>query len=288
MKKIYLLILLLPLLAVTANSKDISLLVKKTNDIAPAITGTIIDSVSGKPVDYATVAVFDQGTGKIVSGSMADAGGKFTVDNLVAGTYKLKITFIGYADKTVSNLQITEGGSLKLGKVLLSPSATALKEVQVTARKALIEEKIDRTVYNAENDLTARGGDATDVMKRVPMVSVDMDGNVSVRGSSNIKVLINGKPSAMMSASVSDALKQIPADLIKSVEVITSPSAKYDAEGSGGILNIVLKQNTLQGLSLNTNTGLGTRGSDLGLNGGYKVGKFNFSLGGFGRSIYNT
>ncbi|MEB0279312.1 MULTISPECIES: TonB-dependent receptor [unclassified Mucilaginibacter] len=288
MKKIYLLLLLVSFLALTANSKDIFLSTKIPNVIDVAITGTIIDSVSGKPVDYATIAVFEQGTGKIVSGSMADAGGKFTVDNLVAGTYKLKITFIGYADKTVSNIQITEGGSLKLGKILLSPSATALKEVQVTAKKALIEEKIDRTVYNAENDLTARGGDATDVMKRVPMVSVDMDGNVSVRGSSNIKVLINGKPSAMMSASVSDALKQIPADLIKSVEVITSPSAKYDAEGSGGILNIVLKQNTLQGLSLNINTGLGTRGSDLGLNGGYKVGKFNFSLGGFGRSIYNT
>jgi outer membrane receptor protein involved in Fe transport len=115
-----------------------------------------------------------------------------------------------------------------------------------------------------------------------------MDGNVSVRGSQNIKVLINGKPSAMMSASVSDALKQIPADLIKSVEVITSPSAKYDAEGSGGILNIVLKKNTLEGLSLNVNAGAGTRGSDLGLNGGYKVGKFNFSLGGFGRGSYNT
>ncbi|RYY22070.1 MAG: TonB-dependent receptor, partial [Sphingobacteriaceae bacterium] len=144
------------------------------------------------------------------------------------------------------------------------------------------------TVYNAENDLTTRGGDATDVMKRVPMVSVDLDGNVSVRGSSNIKVLINGKPSAMMSASVADALKQIPADLISSVEVITSPSAKYDAEGSGGILNIVLKKNNLQGLSLNVNSTAGTRGSGLGLNGGYKVGKFNFSLGGFGRASYNT
>ncbi|MEB0302903.1 carboxypeptidase-like regulatory domain-containing protein, partial [Mucilaginibacter sp. 5C4] len=148
MKKIYLLLLLVSFLALTANSKDIFLSTKIPNVIDVAITGTIIDSVSGKPVDYATIAVFEQGTGKIVSGSMADAGGKFTVDNLVAGTYKLKITFIGYADKTVSNIQITEGGSLKLGKILLSPSATALKEVQVTAKKALIEEKIDRTVYN--------------------------------------------------------------------------------------------------------------------------------------------
>ncbi len=184
-------------------------------------------------------------------------------------------------------MKVNEGISLKLGRILLSPDKKTLKEVQVTAQKALIEEKIDRTVYNAENDLTTRGGDATDVMKRVPMVSVDLDGNVSVRGSGNIKVLINGKPSAMASASISDALKQIPADLIKSVEVITSPSAKYDAEGSGGIINIILKQNTLQGLSLNLNSAAGTRGADLGLNGGYRVGKLNFSLGGFGRTGYN-
>jgi outer membrane receptor protein involved in Fe transport len=289
MKKIlYVALLLLPYLSVTAKNKSTASMVYRNVDLGPAITGAIIDSLSGKPVDYATVAVTDQITGKIVSGSMADAGGKFTIDKLPAGTYTLKITFIGYTDKTITNLKIYEGASIKLGKILLKPSSTALKEVKVTAQKALIEEKIDRTVYNAENDLTTRGGDATDVMKRVPMVSVDMDGNVSVRGSSNIKVLINGKPSAMMSASVSDALKQIPADLIKSVEVITSPSAKYDAEGSGGILNIVLKQNTLEGLSLNVNAGAGTRGSDLGLNGGYKVGKLNFSLGGFGRGSYNT
>lgn len=288
MKKITLLFFLLPFLTITVKSKNVPLFATIPADIAPVISGIILDSLRGKPVDYATIAVFDQGTGKVVSGSMAGAGGKFIVDKLPAGTYQLKITFIGYSDKTISNLKVTEGASLKLGKIFLKPSSTALKEVQVTAQKALIEEKIDRTVYNAENDLTARGGDATDVMKRVPMVSVDMDGNVSVRGSSNIKVLINGKPSAMMSASVSDALIQIPADLIKSVEVITSPSAKYDAEGSGGILNIVLKQNTLEGLSLNVNAGAGTRGSDLGLHGGYKVGKFNFSLGGFGRGLYNT
>jgi len=219
---------------------------------------------------------------------LADVNGKFSIGKLGAGIYQVKISFIGYDNKIISNLKIADGASLKLGKILLHAQTKSLKEVQITGKKDLIEEKIDRTVYNAENDLTTRGGDATDVMKRVPMVSVDLDGNVSVRGSSNIKVLINGKPSAMMSASVADALKQIPADLISSVEVITSPSAKYDAEGSGGILNIILKKNNLQGLSLNVNSTAGTRGSGLGLNGGYKVGKFNFSLGGFGRASYNT
>jgi outer membrane receptor protein involved in Fe transport len=253
-----------------------------------SITGTVMDSLSGKPVDYATVSVLDQASGKVVSGSLVDATGKFKVDKLAAGTYVLKVGFIGYVTKVISSLKLEDGAELKVGRVLLSPDSKTLNEVKVIGRKALIEEKIDRTVYNAENDQTARGGDATDVMKRVPMVSVDLDGNVSVRGSQNIKVLINGRPSAMMSASISDALKQIPSDLIKTVEVITSPSAKYDAEGSGGIINIVLKQNTLEGLSLNVNSAAGTRGSDLSLNGGYKVGKFSFSLGGFGRTRYNT
>jgi outer membrane receptor protein involved in Fe transport len=256
-------------------------------DEAIGISGTLIDSVSQKPVDYATVSAFDQATGKLVSGSLTGADGKFTIDKLSAGTYQLKISFLSYASKTISNIKVGGSGMLKLGRILLSPDSRLLKEVQVTAKKALVEEKIDRTVYNAENDLTARGGDATDVMKRVPLVSVDLDGNVSVRGSSNIKVLINGRPSAMTSGSISDALKQIPADLIKTVEVITSPSAKYDAEGSGGIINIILKKNTLEGVSLNLNAAAGTRGGDLGLNGGYKVGKFNFSLGGFGRTGYN-
>lgn len=288
-KNIYFILLLtLPVVTVTAKNRPHVLIPHYNIDGTAKITGTVIDSASQKPVDYATVSVLDQATGKIISGSMADANGQFTIGRLAAGTYQLKITFVGYIDKLVPNLQVGEGATLKAGNVMLRSNTKALKEVVVTSKKALIEEKIDRTVYNAENDVTTRGGDATDVMKRVPMVSVDMDGNVSVRGSSNIKVLINGKPSAMMSASVSDALKTIPADLIKSVEVITSPSAKYDAEGSGGILNIVLKQNNLQGLSLNVNSTAGTRGSGLGLNGGYKVGKFNFSVGGFGRASYNT
>ncbi len=289
MKRLYLFALILaPYATVQAGLSRNNLTHHKSEAASSVVSGTILDSVSKKPVDYATVSVLDQTSSKIISSTLADANGRFIIGRLAAGTYNLKVTFVGYAEKFISDIKLGDAQSLKLGNILLRGNTKALKEVQITGRKALIEEKIDRTVYNAENDLTTRGGDATDVMKRVPMVSVDLDGNVSVRGSSNIKVLINGKPSAMMSASVADALKQIPADLISSVEVITSPSAKYDAEGSGGILNIVLKKNNLQGLSLNINSTAGTRGSGLGLNGGYKVGKFNFSLGGFGRASYNT
>ncbi len=142
-------------------------------------------------------------------------------------------------------------------------------------------------MHNAEKDVTTRGGDATEVLRRVPLLSVDLDGNVSLRGTSNIRVLINNKPSTILASNVADALKQLPADMIKSVEVITSPSAKYDAEGSGGIINIITKKNTLQGLTLNVDAGAGNRSSNLGLNGSYRYKKVGFTIGGWGRGFYN-
>jgi hypothetical protein len=251
------------------------------------ISGIVTDSLTKAAVEFANVALIDPSTNKPINGSVADDKGKFAITGVASGTYTIEISFIGFETKRIKNLKVADR-NIDIGSYIISPSVETLKEVIVEGQRQLIEEKVDRTIYNAENDVTTRGGDATDVLKRVPMLSVDLDGNVSMRGNQNIRVLINNKPSTIAASSVADALKQIPADEIKSVEVITSPSAKYDAEGSAGIINIITKKNTLQGATLNVNAGAGLRGSNLGLNGNYRQGKMGFSLGGFGRAGYNT
>ena len=252
------------------------------------ITGSIIDATNNETVPFATVALIDLSTGKPIDGSICDEFGKFTITKVEEGNYQIVVSFIGYKNTTLDNIKVSgKNEELNLGMVKISPDIKQLDEVIVEGQKALIEEKVDRTVYNAENDATNKGGDATDVLRKVPMLSLDLDGNVSLRGSQNIKVLINNRPSTITAGSVADALKQIPSDQIKSVEVITSPSARYDAEGSAGIINIITKKNSLEGMSLNVDASAGLRGSNLGLNGNYRKGKLGLSIGGWGRKGYN-
>ncbi|WP_409017696.1 TonB-dependent receptor domain-containing protein [Dyadobacter sp. CY323] len=251
------------------------------------ISGIVLDSSAAKGVEFASIALFSVVGNKAIDGTTADETGKFSITKVAPGNYKLLISFIGFKDKTVDNIQIEKGKDIDLGSIQLASTVQNLQEVTITGEKSLVEEKVDRLVYNAEKDITSKGGDASDLLRKVPMLSVDLDGNVSLRGSSNIRVLINNKPSTIIASNVADALKQIPADMIKSVEVITSPSAKYDAEGSGGIINIITKKNSLQGLTLNIDSGVGNRGTNLGLNGSYRKGKMGFTLGGFGRAFYN-
>lgn len=266
---------------------DIMALSQETPKGNGKIAGLLVDSTSGKPVEFATVALIDVKTGKPIDGTTSDAKGKFTLAKLAPGDYRMQYSFIGYKNLDSAPFTIVKGTDLNMGSVQMPADVRLLGEVTVTGQAALIEEKVDRLVFNADKDVTAKGGDASDVLKRVPMLSVDLDGNVSLRGSSNIRVLINNKPSTIVAANVADALKQLPADMIKSVEVITSPSAKYDAEGAAGIINIITKKNTLHGLTLNVDAGVGIRGSNLGLNGSFRQGKLGISLGGFGRANYN-
>ncbi|WP_106138288.1 TonB-dependent receptor domain-containing protein [Spirosoma oryzae] len=252
------------------------------------LTGTIVDSTSGKPVEFASIALIDPQTKKPLDGTVANEKGQFTIEKLPSGPFNLLISFVGYRNKTIANVRADRQGDTNLGLIRLMADVRTLKEVNVVGQAAIVEEKVDRIVYNADRDITNKGGDASDVMRKVPLLTVDMDGNVSLRGSSNVRVLINNKPSTIVASSVADALKQIPADMIKTVEVITSPSAKYDAEGSAGIINIVTKKSNLAGFTLNLDSGVGNRGANLGLNGNLRTGKMGFSLSGFGRGNYNV
>ena len=255
--------------------------------VAGRLTGTVVDGATGQPIAYASVAVLSA-AGLPVSGGVCGSDGQFVLAGLAPGIYAVRVSFLGYQELARPGVVVPAGGTVALGTVPLLAAAQKLGEVVVTAQQPLIEEKVDRTVYNAENDQTTRGGDATDVLRRVPLLSVDLEGNVSLRGSQSIRVLIDNKPSAIMANSVADGLRQLPADQIKRVEVITSPSAKYDAEGAGGIINIVTKGNALRGGQLSFDGSGGTRSGTLNLNGSYRTGKMGFALGGFGRAGYNT
>ncbi|WP_205504092.1 TonB-dependent receptor domain-containing protein [Rufibacter psychrotolerans] len=246
---------------------------------AGRITGTVVDAESSKPVEYATIALINAANGKTVDGTVTDDKGRFTLARVANGTYTLHISFIGYETRELKQITISAADqTANLNRVTLTPAHTKLQEVTVVGEKPLIEDKVDRLVYNAEKDITNTGGTAADVMQKVPSVALDQDGNIQLRGSSNVRVLINGKPSTVMAGSVADALKQIPADVIKNVEVITSPSAKYDAEGTAGIVNIVTKKNALQGVTGSTTLTAGTRASNGNANLSMKQGKFGVSL----------
>ena len=243
------------------------------------ISGTVIDSVTKKPVQYASVAIYlSQGKAPI-NGVLTDEKGSFKLYSIKPNSYRVTITFIGgYKTKTI-NPVVTTPSKLdnNIGNIVLSPDNKVLNEVQITGKGPLIENHIDKLVYNAEKDITNVGGNASDVLQKVPLVAVDINGNVSLRGDANVRVLINGKPSGAMSASLSDVLKTIPADQIKSIEVITSPSAKYDAEGSAGIINIITKQKNVSGVSGSVSGGIGTRQNNGNFNLNYNKNRLSIA-----------
>ncbi|MGV3589857.1 MAG: TonB-dependent receptor domain-containing protein [Adhaeribacter sp.] len=245
------------------------------------ISGVVSDEAAKTPVEFATVALIDKLTNKTVDGAITDDKGKFTISRVANGQYSLTITFLGYEAKSINNIAVEGKDEVNIGPIALKANTKTLNEVAVLGEKPLVEDKVDRMVYNAEKDITNTGGTASDVLKKVPGLTVDLEGNVQLRGSGNIRVLINNKPSTIMATNIADALRQIPSDQIKTVEVITSPSAKYDAEGTAGIINIITKKNGLQGVNGTVNASYGTRNSNVNGNVNYRKGKFgiNSSLG---------
>ncbi|MCA8831799.1 TonB-dependent receptor domain-containing protein [Hymenobacter pini] len=245
------------------------------------LEGTVLDAATKKPVEFATITLLPLSGNTPLDGGVCDERGRFKLQGLAAGEFRLQISFIGYATQT-RNVTITNGLTT-VPTINLEGTAQKLGEVTVTGERDVIETKPDRIVYNAEKDLTNTGGTAADVLRKVPLVNVDPDGNVELRGTSNVRVLINNKPSGIVASSVADAMKQIPADQIKSVEVITTPSAKYDAEGTGGIINITLKKNNLEGVNGSVGLAAGTRSSNGNASLNYRKGKVGLtsSVSGF-------
>ena len=208
------------------------------------VTGKIVEKGNNLPLEYSTISLVNTTTNKVTSGGITDSKGNFSFDS-APGIYNIKVEFISFKSIEIKSKSITT--DTNLGNISLQPDATQLKDVVITAQKSNVEIKLDKKVYNVGQDMTVKGGTASDVLDNVPSVSVDGDGNVSLRGNDNVKIFIDGRPSNAI--NIADALKSISADALDKVEVITNPSARYDAEGGAGIINIVLKKGKNKGIN---------------------------------------
>ncbi|OGX84746.1 hypothetical protein BEN47_15910 [Hymenobacter lapidarius] len=241
-----------------------------------SITGVVLDSLNRQPVPYATVVLLPPAPNdKAITGIAADDNGRFTFTKLVAGPARLRVSYVGYGTQTRA-VTITAGAT-DAGTFRLPTAGTALAEALVIGTKPVVEVRPDRIIYNAEQDVTNTGGTAADVLRKAPLLAVDGEGNVKMRGSGNFRVLVNNKPSPTMAANLADALKSIPADQIKSVEIITTPPAKYDGEGTAGIINIVLKKGVDRGVNGRVGASGGNRDANTNASLNFKKGKFGFT-----------
>jgi outer membrane receptor for ferrienterochelin and colicins len=236
------------------------------------VTGKIVDKKSNQPLEDATVTLKNQKNPKALSGGITNNKGEFDAD-VVPGIYDITIEFISFKSIEIKGKSITEKTSL--GTIALEDDASQLNEVVIRAEKSSVEIKLDKKVYNVGQDMMVKGGTVSDVLDNVPSVSVDTEGNVSLRGSDNIRILIDGRPS--YAVNIAEALRQLPADAIDKVEVITNPSARYDAEGGSGIINIILKKGKNQGFNgtLIASTGI-PEAYGLSASVNYKTEKLNY------------
>lgn len=222
------------------------------------LAGKVIDADTKEVVEFATVSLFRLPKDTLIGGIVTDANGSFELENLRPGKYKLIIAFMGYKSLIIDTLLLRKFEERNLGLLTLGTNEKVLKEVTIETQQDMVKNTIDKKVFDAEKLAIANGGSANDVLTQVPTVSVDIDGNISLRGSGNVTILIDGRPSGMSGAGRAGVLSGIPASAIESVEVITNPSAKYDPDGMSGIINIVLKKNKLQGTNGNATISAGT------------------------------
>ncbi|GET30117.1 TonB-dependent receptor [Prolixibacter sp. SD074] len=223
------------------------------------VKGTIVEAGTKTPMEYANVVIYSARDSSIVGGIMTEPNGSFQIKNIPPGRYYLQANFIGFEKYTLPGITISRSGPVaNIGTLELKPASKELQSIDVVADKARVEFKLDRKIVNVSQDLNSAGGTAAEALENTPSVQVDMDGNVTLRGSSDFTVLIDGKPSVLKG---SDALQQIPASNIENIEIITNPSAKYDPDGVSGIINVVMKKNIKGSLSgiVNATTNLNDR-----------------------------
>src|SRR5690554_315 len=244
MRIIFSFLLLLATIAVSAQQSE-----KKQI----TIKGKILEEGTDFPLEYATVS-FTDANGTIVTGGITDLDGMYEIQ-VPVGIYTVKYEFISYKTKTLANRNLTQNTTLPT--VSLALDSASLDEVVIRAETTEVQVRLDKKIYNIGKDLTAGGATVSDALSNVPSVTVDVDGAIALRGNENVKILINGKPSAIAGFGSTDALRQLPAEAIERVEVITSPSARYDAEGTAGILNIILKKEKTLCLNGSISTSIG-------------------------------
>ncbi len=250
---------------------SLSVIGQKTKPIF--ISGQVVESTSQNPVEFATVAILNVADNSILDGTTTDVEGKFLLKSS-SQEIKLEISFIGFSDKIVEEYTV-QNGRIDLGQIIIEEQGQILDELVVRAEKSTTEFKLDKRVFNVGKDLSSTGASALEVLNNVPSVNVNIEGEIQLRGSGGVQVLINGKPSVIASEE-GNALGTITADMIDKVEVITNPSAKYDAEGTSGIINIVIKKEERRGIngSITLNTGV-PHNHSIGLSLNRRTERFN-------------
>jgi outer membrane receptor protein involved in Fe transport len=247
-------------------------------DIRGSISGQIIDAQTKQKIEYCNIILIRFRDSSMVSGTITNKEGKFILENVPPGFYRLRASYIGYDSRIIDSIRIfPQNLNVDLGIIALDEKTIDLSNIIVVGEKDVIINNLDKKVINVEKDLTTVGGTAVDVVQNIPSITVDADGNIKYRGNQSIRILIDGKPSELLGLGSGDVLSNIPATQIESVELVTNPSARYDPEGTGGILNIILKKKRDDGLngviSLTGGTGNKFNGS---FNFNYKISSLNF------------
>ena len=273
MKKAYNLLIILVLLL------NFRVLGQNGSSAVGTVQGTLTDQDTRQPVGFANIVLFQAtDSSRIAGGAMTDEQGKFRVVQVPAGNYIPKVSLVGYASRRLPLITITpDKPTVNLGTITFSAASTRLQAVEIQGERPMVQYGLDRKVINVARDLTSVAGSATDVMKNVPSVTVDADGGISMRGSSNLRILIDGRPTGMVVDNQAQILEQIPASSIESIEVITNPSSKFEAEGEGGIINIILKKEKREGYNGLASVNVGTNNRyNTSVSGNYLYRKFNF------------